>query len=94
MSGTFAIKDARMELKTTRAAKDFLSKAAVLDGMDLSSFMIAAAMERARTVMHDHAAITLSAEGQARLASLLLEGASPTAAMEDLRRLPRLKVRE
>ncbi len=35
--GTLAIKDARVELKTTRDTKNLLTKAALLDGMDLSA---------------------------------------------------------
>ena len=91
---TLAIKDARMELKTTADAKNFLSQAAVLDGMDLSSFMIASAMTRARAIMSDHTSIALFAEGQAQLAKLLQSQPTPTEAMKDLRSLPRLKVRE
>lgn len=91
---TFAIKDARVELKTTAEAKDFLSKAAVLDGMDLSSFMISSSMQRARIIMRDHAAFAVSMEGQEKLAKLLRRESRPTEAMKALRRLPRLKERE
>lgn len=35
--GTLVIKHARVELKTTCDTKDLLSKAALLDGMDLSA---------------------------------------------------------
>ncbi|MYM33707.1 DUF1778 domain-containing protein [Duganella sp. FT50W] len=91
---TFAIKDARLELKTTAEAKEFLSKAAVLQGMDLSSFMIASAMDRARAIVRDHTAIALSAKGQIELANLLQHQPAPTDAMQELRRQPRLKVRE
>ena len=91
---SLAIKDARMELKTTREAKELLNRAALLDGMDLSSFMLASAMERARAILRDHDAIALSAQGQARLAEVLQGPAAATRAMQELRGLPRLKVRE
>ncbi len=37
---TASIKSARMELKTTAAAKDLLTMAAALEGMDLTSFVL------------------------------------------------------
>jgi uncharacterized protein (DUF1778 family) len=61
--------------------------------MDLSAFMIASAMERARAVLRDHASISLSAEGQARLVDLITTQPGPTDAMVALRKMPRLKVR-
>jgi uncharacterized protein (DUF1778 family) len=87
-------KDARMELKTTAEAKELLSKAAILDGMDLSSFVIASAMERARRIVRDHGSIALSTSGQAQLAELLHSQTAPTKAMKALRSKPRLEVRE
>ena len=90
----FPLKEARMEQKTTSEVKDFLSKAAILDGMDLSSFMIASSMERARAIMRDHTTIALSAQGQANLVRLLQSQPEPTEEMKELRRRPLLKVRE
>lgn len=87
------LKDARMELKTTRETKELLSKAASLDGMDLSAFMLASAIEKARTILRDHTAITLSAEGQRQLVKLLQSPPEPTEAMIALRSQPRMKVR-
>ena len=86
-------KDARVEFKTTREIKELLSKASILNGMDLSAFMLACAVEKARTVLKEHAAIALSAEGQRRLAEILQEPPEPTEAMKEFRQLPRLKVR-
>lgn len=90
---TIAIKNARVELKTTKEAKELLSKAAILDGLDLSSFMLAAAIEKARAILRDHTSITLSEEGQTRLARLLQTQSMPTDEMVKLRSLPRLPVR-
>ena len=92
--GTLALKDARMELKTTKEAKELLSKAAALGGMDLSSFMLSTAMEKAREILLDHTSIQLSVQGQAQLAAMLQKPVAPTEAMKELRRTPRLKVRE
>jgi len=91
--GTLAVKDARMELKTTKETKDLLSKAAILNGMDLSAFMLASATEKARSILWDHAAIHLSSEGQQKLVDLLAEQPAPTEAMKHFRDTPRLKVR-
>jgi uncharacterized protein (DUF1778 family) len=91
--GTLAVKDARMELKTTRETKTLLSKAAILDGMDLSAFMLASAIEKARAILRDHAAINLSTEGQKKLVNLLEEQPEPTEAMKNFRNRSRLKVR-
>ena len=91
--GTLAIKDARVELKTTRDTKDLLSKAALLDGMDLSAFMLACAVEKARAVLRDHTAINLSAQGQLELVRVLQQQPQPTPAIQALRQQPRLKVR-
>jgi uncharacterized protein (DUF1778 family) len=92
--GKFAIKDARVEIKTTSEAKDLLTKAAVIDGLDLSSFMISSSMERARMILRDHTSIALSIEGQEKLANILQSEHKPSEAMKKLRSLPRLKVRE
>lgn len=90
---TPVLKDARLELKTTRDAKHLLSKAAMLDGMDLRAFVLASAMERARTILQSHSTIALSAQGQAKLVEVLHNQQAPTPAMQALRELPRLKVR-
>jgi uncharacterized protein (DUF1778 family) len=86
-------KDARLDLSTTRDAKAMLKKAATLFGTDLSSFMMAASMEKAVALLRDHATITVSKEGQETLASMLLESPAPTKAMKQLRAKPRLKSR-
>lgn len=91
--GTLAVKDARLELKTTKETKELLNKAAMLDGMDLSAFMLASAIEKARSVLRDHAAIHLSSEAQKKLVELLASQPEPTEAMKLFRDKPRLKVR-
>lgn len=88
-------KNARMEIKTTLDAKDLLLRAAALDGMDLTGFVMSSAMERARKVLSEHDAIQLSMEGQVALARLLrAEPAEPTKAMKELMSLPRLPNRD
>lgn len=86
------LKRARMELKTTEAAKELLSLAAALDGTDLTAFILNTAVERARKVVAEHSAIALSRDGQEALARLLQSAPSqPTKAMHDLMSLPDLK---
>lgn len=90
---SLALKNARVELKTTQEAKELLTKAAALDGLDLSTFLLLPAIEKARAILRDHALIAMSAEAQAKLAELLLAQPEPTEAMRELRALPRLKAR-
>jgi uncharacterized protein (DUF1778 family) len=56
--------------------------------------MLSTAMEKARAILLDHTSIQLSVQGQAQLASVLQTPVAPTEAMKELRRTPRLKVRE
>ena len=87
---TATLKTARMELKTTDAAKDMLSMAAAMDGMDLTAFILGPAMDKARKVLTEHANISLTREGQAQLASILRRSAPPTDAMRELMAMPEL----
>jgi uncharacterized protein (DUF1778 family) len=84
------LKRARMELKTTDAAKELLSLAAALDGTDLTAFILNTAVEKARKVVSEHSAITLTREGQEVLARLLQSPSKPTKAMRELMSLPDL----
>ena len=87
-------KPARMELKTTYDAKELLNQAAALDGMDLTSFVLGPAIERARKVLSDHAIIALTKSTQATLAGLLAKPPKPTEAMKQLMSLPDFPARE
>lgn len=87
-------KDARLEVKTTQSAKDFLNQAAALAGLNLSSFIMNSAMTQARELLRDHTTIELSLEGQRNLAALLKSNTEPTESMKALRRTSRLEVRE
>lgn len=91
---TATLKTARMELKTTHDAKEMLNQAAILDGMDLTSFVLSSAIEKARRVLADHTSISLTKEGQATLARLLMNPPEPTEAMKTLMSLPELPTRQ
>ncbi len=91
---TQTLRQARMEFKTTADMKDLLSQAAALDGLDLTSFVLGPAIEKARLVLSQHASIALSQQGQTALVQLLHASPAPTAAMADLMALPDLPVRD
>lgn len=85
---TTTLRPARMELKTTKDAKELLGQAAILDGMDLTSFVLGPAIERARKVLADHAIISLSKKGQSALVRVLDNPPKPNKAMKELMNLP------
>jgi uncharacterized protein (DUF1778 family) len=86
---TATLKDARMELKTTGDTKDLLAKAAAMSGVDMSAFVLGAAVDKARNVISEHSVIALSLEGQRRFAELLANPPKgPTEAMKKLGALP------
>lgn len=81
---TLALKQARMEFKTTEDVKTTLTQAAALMGVDVTAFVIGAASERARAIIAENALLQLSADGQARFLAML---DNPPAATSDLREL-------
>lgn len=88
------LRQARMELKTTADMKEMLSQAAALDGLDLTSFVLGPAIEKARKVLSEHASISLARQGQATLVQLLQESPQPTQALLNLMALPDLPLRK
>lgn len=93
-SNTSNLRQARMEFKTTADMKDLLTHAAALDGLDLTSFVLGPAIEKARKVIQEHDSITLSKQGQAALIQLLNSKQKPTKAMKDLMALPDFPLRK
>ena len=47
-------KTARLDLKTTEFAKDFIRKAATISGLDMTSFIMSSAFEKAEAVMENY----------------------------------------
>jgi uncharacterized protein (DUF1778 family) len=90
MEAVLNLRQARMEFKTTADMKELLSSAAALDGLDLTSFVLGPAIEKARKVLSEHASIALSQRGQAALVQLLMQPSTSTRAMKDLMALPDL----
>jgi uncharacterized protein (DUF1778 family) len=91
---TMALRQARMEFKTTPDMKKLLNKAATLAGLDLTSFVLGTAIEKARKVLDEHANITLTLQGQEALVKLISTPAKPTPAMKKLMALPDLPWRK
>lgn len=83
-----ALRQARVELRTSESMKNLLVQAASLDGVDLTAFVLVSAIEKARQVVKDHANINLSNQGQLNLAHALRNPGQPTQAMQDLMALP------
>ncbi|MBN4063228.1 DUF1778 domain-containing protein [Cardiobacterium sp. AH-315-I02] len=81
---TVALKDARMELKTTNSMKQMLKTAATLADQDLTSFVLASAEEHAKSVLTDYQSLSLSREEQARFMNVLANPAKPTEALKEL----------
>ena len=88
-----ALKQARMEFKTTEETKDLLSEAAQASGVDLTAFVINAAADRARSVLAEMSVLKLNAEEHARFVQLLSNPPPPTPALKQLMELPELPMR-
>lgn len=78
------LRQARMELRTSESMKELIVKAASLDGMDLTTFVLGSAIEKARQVVRDHANIKLSNQGQLNLVQALKNPGHSTPAMKEL----------
>ena len=82
-------KTARLDLKTTEFAKDFIRKAATISGLDMTSFIMSSAFEKAEAVMENYNRLELSEKAFSRLHEILLESdenATPTPTLVKLMR--------
>ena len=77
------LKNARVELKTSPDAKNKLREAAQAVGVDLSAFILSAAMERAESVL-DNQRRELSNQSWELMNQLIAEPAQPTLALKAL----------
>lgn len=91
--GAAALKQARMEFKTTEETKNLLSEAAQASGVDLTAFVINSATERARSVLAEMSMLKLTAEEHARFVQVLSNPPQPTPALKDLMALPEWPMR-
>lgn len=78
------LKNARVELKTSPDAKNKLREAAQAVGVDLSAFILSAAMERAESVLDNQRRRELSNQSWELMNQLIAEPAQPTLALKAL----------
>ncbi|WP_310607184.1 type II toxin-antitoxin system TacA family antitoxin [Buttiauxella brennerae] len=81
-----SVKSARVELKTSPDLKDLLREAAAAAGLDLSAFILNAALERAESVLDNQRRRQLTAQSWQQVNQLLSEPAEPTLALQALMR--------
>lgn len=81
---TIALKDARVEIKTSKALKERLNAAASLIGQDLTAFMLASAESRAQKILSEHNALQLSHDEQANFMQVMKTPAKSTKALKEM----------
>ena len=80
-------KDARLEAKICSSQKEFLQKAAHLEGLDLSSFVISAAIQKAREVFQESSMLVLNDEEFKAFTEFLKQQQEPTSGLKELAKL-------
>lgn len=86
-------KDARFDTKLNSAVKEFLQSAAMLQGVDLSSFVISAATEKARKVIAEAESIALNEKEYIAFTDLLKNPPKATPELKKLMAMERLNER-
>jgi len=84
MLTTIDTKDARIEFKTSKDIKSLLQGAANTLGMDLSSFLISTATQRAKDVMLEEKVLTLSKQEWGKLEKELTNSKPATKELKAL----------
>ena len=82
-------KTARLDLKTTEFAKEVIRKAANISGLDMTSFIVASAFEKAEAVIDSYQRIELSEKAFARAHELSQQAAENPKAHKNLVKLLR-----
>jgi uncharacterized protein (DUF1778 family) len=82
-----------MDFKTTDDVKALLSEAAALTGLDLTSFVLGSATERARAVLAERSTLKLTAEQHASFMNALDNPPAPSEALRKLMSGPGLPIR-
>ena len=85
-------KTARMEQRTKPHVKAQIQQAAALLGVDETTFVTSAALERARLAIADHERTLLSAEDRAVVLAALDAPAEPTEALREAMALREARV--
>lgn len=81
MARSAATRDDRIELRASREEKRVLTVAAAYERLDLTTFVLRAALPAAAEVMARHDRIVLSSRDSARVLELLENPPKPTAAL-------------
>ena len=76
-------REGRVELRTTAAEKQLLSAAAAQERLDVTGFILKAALPAAREVLERANRVQLSARDTARVLELLEHPPEPTALLRD-----------
>ena len=74
-------RDDRIELRASREEKRVLAAAAAYERLDLTAFVMRAALPAAQAIVSRHERITLTARDNARVLTLLEHPPKPTAAL-------------
>jgi uncharacterized protein (DUF1778 family) len=86
-----ATREDRIELRASREEKRILAAAAAYERLDLTSFVLRAALPAAEKVMAKHQTIGLSARDSLRILELLENPPKPTPALLAAARRRRLR---
>jgi len=87
MSIALENKDARIEFKTSKDIKHLLQDAANALGMDLSSFLVSTATQRAKDVMKEESILMLSKQEWQVFEKEIEKPTKPTKALKELMNL-------
>lgn len=77
----------RIEIETTFQIKNDLEQAAIEEGMTLTSFVLNAATERARTILESSQVTRLNQQAWTALNMAIAKPAQPTNALKDLMKI-------
>ena len=77
-------KDARVEFKTTSDIKELLQKAANSLGMDLSSFLVSVATQKAKEIVKEDTLLTLNNSEWERFQKYLNSKKEPSKELKEL----------
>lgn len=92
MPSSTATRDDRIELRASREEKRVLAAAAAYERLDLTTFVLRAALPAAEEIMARHERITLSTRDSTRVLQLLEHPPKPTAALRAAARRRRKKL--
>jgi len=87
MSVAVEYKDARIEFKTSKEIKHLLQDAANALGMDLSSFLVSTATQRAKSVMKEEHLLMLSQQEWQVFEKEIGNPTKPTKSLKELMNL-------